>query len=72
LQCTYNWHTNKEYFYKQAHHPDLELDQDDEYMQYFDEKEEDIDMRKTAGKKGIPMKLSAMNTIFLIELFDQS
>ena len=72
LQCTFNWHTNKEYFYKQAQHPDLEHDQDDEYMQYFDDREEDIGMTKTAGKKGIPLKLSAMNTIFLIELFDQS
>jgi hypothetical protein len=39
-------------------------------MQYFDEREEDIGMKKTPGKKGIPLKLSAMNTIFLIELFD--
>jgi len=40
-------------------------------MQYFDEEEEDIGMKKTERSKGIlPLKLSGMNTIFLIELFD--
>lgn len=75
MQNTFNWHTNKEYFYKQAQHPDQEHEQEDEYLQYFDEKEEDIGMKKIESKKlikGNQMMLSGMNAIFLIELFDQS